>query len=170
MTNAELVAIAEKSLDRILGFFSRVESKGSVLLAINTTMLAVLGGNAPPIKYFTEWYMFVFVVPLLLICFSFWHLYKISFPNLEGGISSLIYFREITKRTESKYVDDFKNIKDDEYLNDLLSQGWRNSEILKEKFNHLKFAFILLAISILPWAISLSIFVTKNKLTTSLIK
>jgi hypothetical protein len=170
MTNAELVTISEKSLDRILSFFSRVDSKGSVLLAINTTMLAVLGGNAPPIKYFNEWYMFVFVVPLLLICYSLWHLYKISFPNLEGGTSSRIYFREITKRTESKYIDDFKNMKEDEYLNDLLSQGWRNSEILKEKFDHLKFAFILLAISILPWVISLSIFVTKNKLTTSLIR
>ena len=45
MTNTELVSIAEKSLDRTLGFFSRVDSKGSVLLAINTTMVAVLGGN-----------------------------------------------------------------------------------------------------------------------------
>lgn len=41
-------------LNLILGFFARMESKASVLLAINTGMLAFVASNAPPLKEFSR--------------------------------------------------------------------------------------------------------------------
>ena len=113
------------------------------------------------------WEIAVALLPVALICGSLWHLYKGAFPSLEGGALSLIYFREIAKRTEAKFIDEFIKQSEEEYLKDMLGQVWRNSEILKEKFDHLKYAFILLALAILPWVVALIIFSSKGAMLNS---
>jgi hypothetical protein len=50
------------------------------------------------------------IAPLLAFGFighSLWNLYNGAFPNLKSGNSSLIYFTEIAKRTEAKFIDEF---------------------------------------------------------------
>ena len=47
------------------------------------------------------------------------------------------------------------------YAKDLLGQAWRNSEILVDKFIHLKRAFIFMAVSLVPWTVALIQSVTK---------
>ncbi len=54
-----------------------------------------------------------------------------------------------------KDIDAWKDFTDEEYLNDLLGQIWRNSAILTQKFHHMKWAFYSLALAIVPWIISL---------------
>jgi hypothetical protein len=122
----------------------------------------------PPVRLF-DWGMLIIAVPLFFLAVSCWHLYKEAFPNLKGGHDSLIYFREISKRTESRFIEAFRSQRDDGYLNDLLSQIWRNSEILTEKFDHVRLAFNYLALSILPWLLSLAVLVSKNTGLKSLI-
>jgi hypothetical protein len=170
MTIEEQISASEKSLERVLSFFSRIENRASVLFAINTAMLAFLGTNSPALKYFTEWYMFIVVIPIGLIVGSLWCIYKCHFPKLDGGQSSLLYFREISARTEVKFIGEYKKLSKDGYLEDILSQVWRNSEILKEKFDYLKCAFIFLALAIFPWIISLSVFIWKNQFQNSLLR
>ena len=75
---------------------------------------------------------------------------------------SLIYFREIAVRTETKFIDEFTKQSSAEHAKDLLAQVWRNSEILKAKFDRLKIAFVFLALSIPPWVVSLVIFSIKT--------
>jgi hypothetical protein len=163
-----LIDSAKDQLNRILGFFSRVDSKASVLLAVNTGMLAILVSNMPPVRSF-DWRMLIVAVPLFFSAMSYWHLYKEAFPNLKGGHDSLIYFREISKRTESRFIEEFRSQRDDAYLNDLLSQIWRNSEILTEKFDHIHLAFNYLTLAIVPWLLSLAVLVSKNTSLKSLI-
>ena len=86
------------------------------------------------------------------------YLYKQPFPNLEGGTASLVYFREIAKRTEAKFIEEFAKESTAGYVNDLLGQAWRNSVILKDKFDYLRLALIFLAVAIPTWVISLIIF------------
>ena len=69
----------------------------------------------------------------------------------------MIYFREIAKRTEAKFIDEFMAQSDDAHIRDLLGQAWRNSEILKMKFDAIKIAFILSAIALLPWTAFLAL-------------
>jgi hypothetical protein len=154
MDQNHLSEAAAVQLDRVLAFFPRADAKGSVLLAVDTGMLAVLASNLPPSSSF-DWKILITLLPVLLIGLSLWHLYMGAFPNLKGGHDSLIYFREISKRTESKFIEEFVAQTDEAYLEDLLSQVWRNSEILKEKFNHISSAFDWMTLAILPWVGSL---------------
>lgn len=161
MTNKELTEIAKDNLSRVLGFFPRVDTVSSIVLAIDISMLALLAANAPALSAFDGWSV-IALASIVLIGLSLYHLYKGAFPHLEGGPLSLIYFREIANRKEEEFTKAFIEQDEEFYLNDLLSQIWRNSEILTEKFDHLKYAFTFLALAIIPWLISLVIFASKN--------
>ena len=67
------------------------------------------------------------------------------------------YFREIAQRSEAEFVTSFREQTEEAYIQDLLTQAWRNSQILTEKFNHLSKAFLFLAWAIIPWLIVLAI-------------
>jgi hypothetical protein len=160
MERPHLIEATKNQLDRVLGFFPRADAKASVVLAVDTGMLAILAANAPSLQTF-HWPALLGLIPTACIAISLWHLYKGAFPSLEGGQSSLIYFREIAKRTEHKFIEEFIAQKEEDYIKDMLGQIWRNSEILKEKFDHLSRAFNWLALAILPWAVVLAFFVTQ---------
>jgi hypothetical protein len=170
MEQKYLLDASKDQLNRVLGFFSRADSKASVLLAVDTGMLALLATNAPPVKLF-YWQLLFVLLPIFLIAASLWHLYKGAFPRLQGGQSSLIYFREIANRTENRFIDEFIAQGEVEYIKDMLGQTWRNSEIVKEKFDHLSSAFNWLALAILPWVIALAMFaITNTEAKTLLVK
>ena len=167
MEQGQIINASRDQLNRVLAFFPRVDAKMSVVLAVDTGMLAFLAAKIPSLTSLLPWEIAVALLPVALICGSLWHLYKGAFPSLEGGALSLIYFREIAKRTEAKFIDEFIKQSEEEYLKDMLGQVWRNSEILKEKFDHLKYAFILLALAILPWVVALIIFSSKGAMLNS---
>lgn len=158
MKSENLYNASKDQLNLVLSFFSRVDSKLSVVLALDTGMLAVLAADAPPMKALT-WPMMVFAgLAILLLGASVVFLYRGAFPQLSGGNSSLVYFREIAGRTEHAFIEQFKARDEAQHINDLLGQVWRNSTVLKAKFSALKIAFILLAIALIPWLIALALF------------
>jgi Family of unknown function (DUF5706) len=154
----DLVKDAREQLSLVLGFFPRVDAKASVVLAINTGMLAVLSSHAAPLSSMTIGAIIATSLSILMFAGSFWFLYKIAFPALRGGQQSLVYFREIANRTEARFIDEFIAQDENARLKDLLGQVWRNSEILKMKFDALRWAFVLMALAIVPWVISVSLF------------
>jgi hypothetical protein len=158
-----LPGVAKDQLNLVLSFFSRVDSKASVLLAVDTGMAGYLASRLPSAYVLRDWWMLIPLVTFLLIGRSVWHLYKGAFPNLVGGNQSLVYFREVATRTEAKYIDQFMAQTEIEYVKDLLGQAWRNSEILSEKFAHLKCAFIFMALAVFPWVVSLAMFAARSK-------
>lgn len=148
---------AEKQLDRVLSFFPRVDAKGSFLFALDTGLLALLALNLQP-EDFRVWFLIVPAISVLLIVgTSLYFLYRCSFPWLKGGADSLIYFREIAKRTEVKFIDEFIVQTDNAHTRDLLGQVWRNSEILKMKYDGIKISFVLSALALIPWTIFLAL-------------
>jgi len=116
----------------------------------------------PSLKTMPYWQALIPLTAFLLVGNSIWQLYKGAFPNLTGGNSSLIYFREIARRTGAKFIDEFIAQNETAYVRELLGQAWRNSEILVEKFNHLRLAFVLMALAVFPWTVSLAIFATRT--------
>jgi hypothetical protein len=162
MDQQHLQGIAGAQLDRVLGFFQRVDAKSSVVLAVDTGMLAFLVSKLPPFETLRWWEIAIPSLAVALLGLSLWQVYKETFPTLSGGNRSLIYFREIAARTEAKFIEEFKGQSEPNYVNDLLGQVWRNSEILKEKFDHLKTACIFLALAIPPWVVALALFVLRT--------
>jgi hypothetical protein len=162
MKPENLYPASKDLLNLVLSFFSRVDAKLSVVLAVDTAMLAVLAADAPPVKAFSVLIIIFASITILLLGMSIIFLYRGSFPSLKGGHASLIYFREIAGRTEHKFIEQFKAQTEEQVVGDLLGQVWRNSEILKIKFDSLKVAFTLLALAIIPWLVSLALFATFN--------
>jgi hypothetical protein len=161
MTEEKLIELAKFNLERVLSFFPRVDTLLSVILAINISLVAVIASNAPSVRLL-DWYSLIALFFLMLIIISFYHLYKCAFPRLDGEENSLIYFSEIANIKQLQYCEKFKQQTEEDYLDDLIKQVWRNSEILKEKFYHLQLAFIFLLFSLLFWLPSLMIFISKN--------
>jgi hypothetical protein len=127
------------------------------VLAINTGMLAAMAAKILSTEIFSTW-LGIAPLAIILIATSYWFLYREGFPNLEGGENSLIYFKEIAKRTEPKFVAEYQGQPEEALIKDVLSQAWRNSAILDEKFRCLRIAFVNMVLAVVPWAISVAAF------------
>ena len=148
--------VASEQLNRVLGFFPRVDGKASGLFAINSTMLGVLAARFDRAD-FEVWYTSLSAsLTVAALIYSFSQLYRCAYPQLKGGSGSYVYFQSIATRTESNFVDDFTKLKDTDWLRDLTAQIWRNSEILVTKYSALKHAFITTLIALIPWALAIS--------------
>lgn len=155
MQNNERLNIASKQLDRVLSFFARVEAKASFIFAVNSTLLALIALNFHK-EDFSRWYIVgPAALSVLLVGISLIFVYRCTFPSLKGGSNSLIYFREIAKRREAEYVEQFSDIDEDALARDFIAQTWRNSEILTAKYDSMKIAFIMSALSLIPWFVFL---------------
>lgn len=157
MTEDQQRSIAKDQLTLVLSFFPRADAKISLLLGIDLAMLAYLVARSPG-PAALDGKTFFASLPIILLSASLWYLYRASFPQLEGGRDSLIYFHEIGARTEGKFLDDFLKQSVDNHIRDLLAQVWRNSQILKSKYSDLRTAFQLLAWAVIPWLIALYLF------------
>ena len=145
------VEAAERQLDRVLGFFPRVDAKASALFAIDAAILAVMAAHLRA-AHLEKWYVIIpAVVAAVAVIVALVFLYICAFPHLKGGGGSLVYFGEISRRTEVTFASEFKSATADERLDDLISQIWRNSQILGIKFHAVKWAFIWTAVALAPW-------------------
>jgi hypothetical protein len=140
-----------KHLDRVLGFFARVEAKASFLFAIDTTLLALIALNLRKSDLHLWYVMVPGVAAVLLLLCSLWYIYQCHFPKLDGGSGSLVYFAEIAKRTETRFISDCETLTEADLTKDYLGQTWRNAQILTAKFSHVKTAFTLTGGALIPW-------------------
>ena len=162
MDQKTLLSVCRDELALVLSFFARVDTKASVVLAVDTGMIGYLAAHLPVWASIRWWESLAPACTVALLTWSFWYLYKGAFPQLKGGEGSLVYFREIARRTETRFVDEFMSQQEPAYIKDVLSQVWRNAEILKAKFDCLKYSFIFMAVSVVPWTISLAVFALRK--------
>jgi hypothetical protein len=163
LSYARLIEVSRDNLTRILSFFPRVDVLSSVILAIDISMMAVLAANTPALRSISRFQTVMAILFLFFVGVSLYNLYKCAFPRLECEEKSLIYFQEIAKLEQLEFAKEFLGQTEKDYLHDLIKQVWRNSEILQLKFKHLKSAFRLLVLALIPWVISLLYFASENK-------
>jgi hypothetical protein len=148
-------AAAKAQLDLVLSFFSRVETKLSVVLGIALAMSSVVFTKAAPLNT-VPWAPAVALAAFVIFqALAMRELYLGSFPSLNGGHASLVYFREAAKMREADYTERFAALSKAALARDHLEQAWRNAKILTAKFDHLQRAYQWTAGSIIPWAIAL---------------
>lgn len=153
------VATARNQLDLVLGFFPRIDAKHSVVLGLDLGMLGVLASKMASSWTAVSgvaWYAVVgFAVALI---FSFFQLYRGSYPNIKGGEGSIIFFGHIAGQTEHRFIEAYKALTNERLADELLGQAWRNSKILHEKISALRWAYISMAVAVVPWALALACF------------
>jgi hypothetical protein len=121
---------ARDQLTLVLSFFSRVDAKLSTVLAIDTAMLAALSASFPPLAKMTAWMAVAPALATLSLGLSFFYLYRGGFPDVGGGHDSAVYFKEIAKRTEAKFIEEYCRHAPESLRHAVLGQVWRNSENL----------------------------------------
>lgn len=149
---------AEKNLDRIIEWISRCDNKFSIILGIDTGMLGVMAAFAMPLSDWSLFIVITTIITILTLGISLAFIITGIYPRTKGPSKSLLYFGSISKYNLVEYKQQFIEIAIDQYLNDLLEQCHRNSEIVSRKFKRLKLAFLFLIISVLPWTIAIYLF------------
>lgn len=151
----DLQVIASQ-LDRVLGFFPRVDTKAAGLFTVNSAMLTIAALNVRP-DDLKLWYV---GLPMALtiagLIASYVFLYRSNFPNTGGGEGSLIHFVQVQKRTEANYLEEYLSADEERYRRDMLGQVWRNSQILCGKYNDVAKALRFTGVALIPFCILLS--------------
>lgn len=147
----ELGDLAHKQLDRVLSFFARVEAKASFGFAVNSALLGVVAVHIERSDLERWQHLIALGAFAIGIAVSYYFIYRCSFPNLAGGHKSLVYFKEVGKLREVDYIASFRAMSSEAYIDDVLGQTWRNSQILAEKFWAVRIAFIATGFALLPW-------------------
>lgn len=154
VSEQERVQAAWNQLNLVLGFFPRIDSRLSVVLAIDLAMLAVAGDRWSS-QDSSWWVNSCAAVFALLGCVSLYHLWDAIVPDRRGGTDSLVFFRSIAGLQESEFRGRYMGLSSTELANDLLEQAWRNSRILECKFTALRNSCIAMACSVPPWVMLL---------------
>jgi len=150
----ERINAAEVNLERQLDWITRYDYKSSALLGLDTAMVGALAltihglGSTPLESVMTDF-------ALLGLGGAFLLLFVGATPQLKSRAESLLFFGTIAKRTLHDYKQAFRNQTPQEYLDDLLEQCHRNSEILSVKFRYVGPAFYLIVLAIIPWTLAL---------------
>lgn len=151
------LTIASAQLDRLSSLYSRVEGKSSTASGLSFGLLTIFLLNLGDLQYLSEiWVLIPTFLYLATTTTSLIWGYRVHFPHLSGApINSAIYFADIAKLECHVHSSNLKNMGNDQLLDDLYAQIWRNSKILSFKFKVVEQQFQLLAVSIPFWIWSL---------------
>lgn len=158
MNTQEQYELAWVRLQHVLSFFDRVDTKLSVVLGVNVALLGVATTQLEVLKEISIVGWAALGAYGVLSALSFLFLYRGSFPRLQGGEGSLIYFAQIAKRTPATLAAGFKAQTPEFLLEDVLEQLRNNATIATNKYRYLCLAYRLMAVSLVPWGIALASF------------
>lgn len=158
MSVNEQLRLAEKNLEYLLEWVGRFDNKSSVILGIDTGMLGVLATFAPAKNLWDSLMIAFAILSTLFLSISLLFIYLGNYPRLKGPSNSLFFFGSICSKDFKKYQQEFTKRSYEEQLKDILEQCHRNSEILNQKFCYLKWAYRMLFVGVILWAITIYLF------------
>lgn len=148
--------VAERQLDRVQSFFPRIDSRVAALFAISSAQVAVAAVNTTYDELLLWWVAAPAVIFLVSTIVCQLNLYWCTYPSLNGGERSLVYFNEIAKLKEDNYIEGYLAVSEDALARDFAAQIWRNSQIVADKYRYLKSATQAAIFSVIPWTLLLA--------------
>lgn len=157
MSLGERLRLAEASLDRHLSWIQSIDSKVSLVVAVNIGMLGYLAATLPEAKaspLVTVVLVVLGMAPnvISLACCAMAMCPRLRSPNL-----SVLFFGTISAHSPEEYTRRLKALTGEEYLADLLLQVHRNAAIASAKFGLVKQGTLWLVCGAIPWALVLFI-------------
>lgn len=142
---------AEQLLTLQLDWVRSADAKVPPIFAIDLAMLGVITALINTISNWTICQAIFSAFCLIFLCVSIIFLALGMFPRLSGPKDSYVFFEGIVKKSQERFIAEFRNLSDEVYMEDLLLQIYRNSEIAEIKFKFVKYAFISLFIGSPFW-------------------
>jgi hypothetical protein len=146
---------AESNLQRKLDWVERHDTRIAFVAGISLAMLGVLATASSSVVLWSSCMYVTFGLAASLNFISLILIYLSQYPKTESLNSSLIFFGTIATLRCDDFKKKFKEMNEEEYLDDLLSQIHINSKILSGKFNYLKYSLLLLFTAIIPWLVAI---------------
>jgi Family of unknown function (DUF5706) len=152
---ADIIARAEKSLQRQHEWTSRYDARSSIVTALSIGMLGVLASAVPTVAKWTPVFWICCSVSVgclfaALVCYFYG-----QFPRTPSPNPSLLFFGTICQFRLEDYRSRFIAMSDAAYLEDLLNQTHTVAALLHKKFAALRTALLFLLASVLPWGATL---------------
>jgi len=155
--NEELAGRAKDQLALVLSFFVRVETKLSVILAVDLAMISIAFAKVLPLAEVSLSVIGLLALFAVMQVASLILLYRGSFPHLADGERSLIYFRSVAQLDEADYRTRFTQRDLGAHVDDVIDQAWINARILTVKYDRLKWAYLWMGLSVAPWVVALAV-------------
>ncbi len=148
----------EVSLERVIGWIRASDQKASIFLAfqgfvitiIFSSVYHIIRGLVIKISCLNLLDLFIYIVALFLIVFSFYKSLVSIIPKIKTNEKkSLIFFLDIAGYSLSDYENKINNAEEDEYKKNLIEAIHQNSKIALKKYIALKNAIIVFLIGII---------------------
>jgi hypothetical protein len=154
METQRKIDFMEQSLARLLQMNATADSKLSVILAIDTTMLFIAAALTQRVASAPAWVFAAAAVATVCLLLSLLFLSFCARPRTSRTTSSLIYFGSIAANERGTYARMVKDLTEDQYLDDLISQCHRSAQIASTKYTWIQRAQVAWFASILPWLLT----------------
>lgn len=155
--NQNTLNFLESSLARNLAWVAAADSKVPSIFAIDMGMLGIWCALAPKMN---EWPVFTAVLSaftVLTLLASILSLALVAFPRLDGPKGSAVFFGGIVQHSEEVFLKKMRGGVSEEIFDDLARQTYRNAEIAKGKFAHVRWAIICMFASVPFWLASIAL-------------
>lgn len=154
----EQLAVGESLLARNLGWIAAADAKASTIFGIDAAMLGVLAALTPTVS--GDWQIlpaiasFIAAVALLA---SVTYLALATFPRLDGPKNSIVFFGTAVSLTSQEFTRRVQQGITDELVQDVAAQAFRNAEIARVKYHHLKSSQMLMFLGAALWLGAISL-------------
>ena len=147
--------VQERSLDRIHEWIRNVDTKASVILAMDTAMVAAIIALVPLGSAWGIDEVVWIALGIGLLLLSVGLVTLAIHPQVTNPVRSLLFFGDIAQDDVAHYCSSIYERTPKSYLDDLNLQCHVNSKIASAKFKWVGLATTCLLIGILPWLISI---------------
>jgi hypothetical protein len=159
MDQKERLALAQWILERNLSWIAASEVKVGVIVTIDMAMLGGLAaafGNLKIAERTACIYLWALggAVPIVIAIFCSG---MSLLPRMDGPERSFLFFGRIAQLERVNYSEKFRQVSDEEFLDDSTSQIHRNAEIAASKFSWVRRSMCWSFFSVIPWIISIAI-------------
>lgn len=155
----EKLATAQWVFERMLGWIAQAEIKVGIVVTID---IAMLGGLAAAFSDAGEKTCWMYALSIISVALAVAGLACAAFsvlPRLDGPERSLLYFGRVAGMQRADYLARFKQMSDEDMLDDWLDQIHRNAEIAKLKHMWVRRAMEWSFLSAIAWAIAIALLV-----------
>lgn len=147
----------ESSLARNLAWVAVADNKVPAIFAIDMAMLGAWCALAPKVDGWTVQTVVFSALALIPLLGSVIALALVAFPRLDGPKGSAIFFGGIVNHPEAVFLKKMAAGISEDILEDLALQTYRNAEIARDKFAHVRWAMICLFSSVPFWLTSVAL-------------